>query len=171
MHSLHRSRLATFGPRLALACVPITQRYLAKKARYSHNRAAVYSGWPESSSWLRLTYRERGEIPGSFLSFSFFFYFVLFFFSRTGHPVQGQFDIVATHVGALLQQQWTMATPPRRMVLYHCSLPAYLRYYTTQAATYNNGRRMPRHAYKLHVSQFRRAKDTREPPLCLKTRY
>lgn len=32
------------------ARVPITQRYSAKKARYSHNRAAVYSGWPESSS-------------------------------------------------------------------------------------------------------------------------
>lgn len=50
MHSLHRSRLATFGPRLALARVPITQRYSAKKARYSRNRAAVYSGWPESLS-------------------------------------------------------------------------------------------------------------------------
>lgn len=43
MHSLHS--LGDVWPSL----VSRLRNYSAKKARYSHNRAAVYSGWPESS--------------------------------------------------------------------------------------------------------------------------
>lgn len=156
MHSLHRSRLAT----LALARVPITQRYSAKKARYSHNRAAVYSGWPESPPWLSLTCIEERD-PALF----FFPLLCSLLFSRGARTVRHRRDTRRCIVTATMNDGHSSSSNG----LLSCRL--YLRYYTIQAATYNNGRRMPRHAYKLHVSQFRRAKDTRKPLLCLKTRH
>lgn len=164
MHSLHCFCFATFGSLGTGSCPYYATRFDEESMLFSHNRAAAPQ-WAAGKLLMIKVNAQSDEtrFPSSpSFPLLFFFFSSLFPWIARGARTARRRDICRCIVAA------TMNDGHSSPWLYRCCrLPTCI----IQAATYNNGRSMPRHAHKLYVSQFRRVEGSREPLSCLKMQY